>query len=512
MSTSIVFVALPAFFQSIHIPYGLLYLATYLNSSSRIQASILDLKGSIEDDSPDEVFFSQAMPLLRERRPDWIGIPCLTANYQFVMEFAGRIKEHLGCNVVVGNVHASLFPEDFIFPGSPVDYAVIGEGEETLRELMEGVESGEDPCKVQGIAYFDPELGFVKTPKRELIQDLDSLPMPDYSLINMEIYLQPTMDLIRCIPMRGMGIYSGRGCPYKCIFCASNTIWNVNEGRPVRFRKPDNVMAEIRHLKEYYRVDGVYFVDDTFTTRQENLLEFCEKAASLNLVWGCNGRANEIKEDMVMAMKSAGCLQIDFGVEAGSDLLLEKIKKGALVKDYTKSFEICRKHGVRAFANMMVNLPGETIDDIQGSVDLMKKIRPSRVVTAVTTPLPGTELYDKYLGHKVKKEEYHLLSLRTDQSYRFKFAAHDSVSWAYQVVSTTIKPLCPDYVRIFSNLRYIKAVLKNNHLLEYFYMSMKRWTKESVNSVFSWMYHTLKGFTITESLAVTIRTKIFRRN
>jgi radical SAM superfamily enzyme YgiQ (UPF0313 family) len=343
------------------------------------------------------------------------------------MKLAHEIKKNKDITIIMGNVHATLMPQDFIFKNSPVDYVVIGEGELTASELIKNLESGKELSDTKGLAYLKDGKYF-QTEKRALIDDLSILPRPCYEKINMDFYLTPTKSIIRNLYLSAVTLHTGRGCAYKCEFCAANTVWNQNVGKCVRYRPIDNVIDEIEYLKNTYDIDAFYILDDTFTLHKERVYEFCAKLKSkkLDLIWGAETRVNLIDEKMVRTMKDAGCIQLDFGVESGSQKMLDKIKKGQTVEDIKNAFEICRKNGVRTFANMLANLPGESEDDLLKSEKIMDEIKATRYSVGITTPYPGTPIYQKYTDPKLSRDEYPLLlDNRLHASERFRMAAHN---------------------------------------------------------------------------------------
>ena len=319
----------PVNYSSIHIPHYYLFLASWLEKEG-ISCAIVDEKERhtiIKKYNEDRLIHNIVKKII-ESKAKYVGLAAFTTDYSTVMKLAHEIKKIKDITVIMGNVHATLMPQDFIFTNSPIDYVVIGEGELTASELIKNLESGKDLNGVKGLAYLKDSKYF-QTEKRAVIDDLSILPRPCYEKINMDFYLTPTKYIIRYLYLSAVDIYTGRGCPYKCEFCAANTIWNQNTGKCVRHRPIDNVIDEIEYLKNTYDIDAFYILDDTFTFQKERVHEFCAKLKSkeLDLIWGAETRVNLIDEKMVRAMKDAGCIQLDFGVESGSQKMLDTVKK-----------------------------------------------------------------------------------------------------------------------------------------------------------------------------------------
>jgi len=187
-------------------------------------------------------------------------------------------------------------------------------------------------------------------------------------------------------------IMSGRGCPYNCIFCASQNVF----GRGMRRRSVQNVMKEIRYLKEKYNIRGLFFLDDTFTVNDNWLKEFCTtlKGEDYRLIWGCQARGDTITEEKLAIMKNAGCVQVDIGVESGNDTILENLHKNEKVEDLRRAFAITKKLGIKTFASFIIGNPGEGIKEIEDTKKFALEIQPDMAGFCILVPYPGTPLYD----------------------------------------------------------------------------------------------------------------------
>jgi radical SAM superfamily enzyme YgiQ (UPF0313 family) len=193
-------------------------------------------------------------------------------------------------------------------------------------------------------------------------------------------------------------------------------------GRRVRRRSPENVVEELEHLRHEFGIDSIWFVDDTFTVDQKWVMQFCDlliKKGLHNLVWGCQARADTLEPYTLQLMKQAGCVQVDIGVESGSDRVLKILKKGITVEQIEKAFKICKEAGVQTFASFILGTPGETSEDIKKTEALIDKITPDYSEFFYATPYPGTDLYVLAQKHGVfdKDIPYHqwLASKQTDK-------------------------------------------------------------------------------------------------
>jgi len=431
----ICFVCSPLNWSAVHLPYHYLYLGAWLDKE-KLTYQIIDerldnfylykIKNAINKKDAVDIVSDKIIKRLKKIKPKLVGFAVYTSDYTAIMKLAERIKQEIDTKIVVGNAHASIAPQDFIFPGSPVDYVVIGEGELTLAELIQKMKSNESLEDVAGMAFLKDNAFFL-TKRRNLLEKLD-MPRPAYGSIDMRGYIQPTIYKIRYLLISCVDIYTGRGCPFRCEFCAANTVWKTHGSLNfVRYRPIDNVIEEITYLKKTYGIDAFYVMDDTFTMRKDRVYEFCQKLkeANLGLIWAAETRVNLIDDDLVRTMKDAGCIQLDFGVESGSQKCLDEMQKAITVEQVKAAFLLCKKHGIRTFANMLVNIPHETEADIEASDALLNEIRPTESGFSITTPFPGTALYEKYVNPKLTKEEYpQLFDSRLIETKRFRLCSH----------------------------------------------------------------------------------------
>lgn len=368
--------------------------------------------------------------ILSELKARFVGLASFHSDYNMTMTLGKMVKERQPwpeTTLLVGNAHATISPEDFLFWSSPFDIAVMGEGEKTCLELA-GIEQELMEGGVKGIAYMGQGAGevttkLVKTEPRPFM-DLKDLPMPRYDMIDLDWYLRPQKQIIRRIYTRCMPVYAGRGCYFNCDFCAANVVWKANEGKCARLRPVENVINEILILRRKFGADFVYIADDMFGVNKKWMDEWFKKYRRVFPPYACQTRADVITEDMVRGLKETGCIQIDIGVESGSRKLRYGVNKKITNEQIEQAFEWCRKYKIRSFATMMINLPGEDHIDLEMTADLLDKIKPSAGVTfAVATPFPGTKLYEKVAP--LDKEDYHLLNDNAIKpNERFRMSDH----------------------------------------------------------------------------------------
>ncbi len=377
-------------------PINLLYLHGVLKQKG-YSVGILDLEVEPhEDDSLRRYFL--------DRSPRAVGISVLTPFYGSSLHIS-RIAKETGAVVIWGGSHPSAIPQETL-ERPEVDIVVRGEGEFSLAEVMDRLCKGESLQGLEGVSYKENGTGPVNNPSRPLIQDLDSLPLPDRKALPLDRY---SGAVTPGITKKATVMFTARGCPGRCTFCAANII----HGRKYRYRSIPNIMEEVRQIAEL-GFEHIVIDDDTFVVRKERILEFCRlmKRDHAGLTWDCDSRVNTMDRELLTAMKDAGCLKLNFGVESGSPRILKLVQKGITIDQVISAFDMAREVGIKRQATFMVGHPTETAEDIKMTWKLIKRLEPDYLFTSVCTPFPGTQYHD-YL-----KERNYIESSDWDQ-YRF---------------------------------------------------------------------------------------------
>jgi len=368
-------------------PFGLLHIASVLESKG-CGVKIKELPSQVFTDYGRSI--QDLVSYLRHESPDMIGLTCMAAQRYEVINIIKALKEsRCPGRIVVGGVHASFMPDEVM--GWGADYVVLNEGEDTVAELVEVIKGKRAASSTNGILYRDGNKVH-RTGDRGLIDDLDRLPFPAYHLIDRR-RLASRKGMIRGCWFRSGWVMTSRGCPSSCTFCSAHRMF----GKNVRYRSVDKVMEEIDLLVGTFNLEALVILDDTFAVKKERVFEFCGKIkkAFPRIKWSCQARVNLFSEELARALKDANCIQVDFGVESGSQKVLDRLKKGIRVEDTIRAFRACKSAGLRTMATIMVGNPGEDIDDLNATKELLKKIRPDFYAAYYTTPFPGTELYEE---------------------------------------------------------------------------------------------------------------------
>lgn len=314
--------------------------------------------------------------LLKEKRPDVIGFSLLHANRWGAIEIA-RIAKELNSDVqiVFGGIGATFLWEHLLTHFREIDFIVLGEGEYTFLELVGYMASpsGKEVDQIKGIAYKKGDQLY-KTEPRPFITDLDTLPIPAKYFDYYHIALT-------------------RGCPCNCTFCGSPAFWK----RTVRFHSADYFVAHIRVLSEK-GIRFLYISDDTFTFKPELVIDICRKIIQqrINISWVAISRVNYVSEEMLYWMRCAGCIQISYGVESGSERIRHFFNKNITTRQIKNAFKLTTSFGILARAYFIYGAPGENRETIQATIDLMDEIKPLSVLFYILDIFPGTKLYEAY--------------------------------------------------------------------------------------------------------------------
>ncbi|QAT17020.1 hypothetical protein BU251_04355 [Candidatus Velamenicoccus archaeovorus] len=469
----IVLVSPPTRASSPIVPFPCIYLASYLRLKG-FDCCIVDIKDAGKQTHIRKIEQETVSQILAANS-SFVGFTCLSAEYSCVLRMALDLrKQGYKGIVIVGGHHPTFYPGDFLYPQSPFDFVVLGEGEETLVELLQVLKLGGQVHKVPGIAYYRDEV--VMTSKRAVLEDLGILPMPSYDLLNMDFYLQPRTSIIRYSIFAGIDVQTTRGCPCQCTYCGNPSLWAVHTYKKrFRCRPIPNVLDELEFLYNRYRIDSFFVNDDSFTVSEQRVRDFCDGLVHRkldSLVWGMQTRVNIFTEKMAQMVASSGCIQVEFGVESGSERILKLMKKGITLNQIHNAYAICKKYKLRTFANFMINTPTETEEDLKATIALARAIKATHYGFFVTVPLPGTMIYQEYVHPPLKKDEYDVYL--GSQPYkriidpRFKLNHHRrNISFlaAFLYAQFTAIPLYAD--PFFSFFRYFRNYTKSVHRKQY---------------------------------------------
>ncbi|MFH1093331.1 MAG: cobalamin-dependent protein [Candidatus Omnitrophota bacterium] len=405
--------------KEIQPPLGLGYIAAVLEGNYEVK--ILDavvegwhtqiLEG--KDRFRYGLSFKEIEKAILEYNPDVVGISCLFSmqahNAHKVAQLAKQVNKAM--ITIMGGAHPSVQAEQ-VLGDENIDYVVLGEGEYTVLKLLDHVKEGKDLSLVDGIGYRKNK-DIIINKKTTFIENLDELPFPARHLLNMEKYFKINMPhgvTTRRSPNTPM--ITSRGCPAECIFCAIHPIW----GKKFRARSPENVIQEIKHLKQEYGVKEIQFEDDNLTFDKKRALKIFDLMISVNLemLWTTpNGVALwAMDEAMLLKMKESGCYRLCLAIESGDQDVLHKIINKPLdLKKAEHLITLAHKYGFETDAFFVIGFPGETKEQIKKTFKFGRGLKVSNVLYYIATPYPGTRLYDVCVNGNYLVKDFQINSL-----------------------------------------------------------------------------------------------------
>jgi len=417
-------------------------------------------------DERDSVW-QEISKVIREHQPQVIGITVMSVKLLTTLKLIELIRKiNPEITIVCGGHHPTIQPKVFLDPGR-ANFVVRGEGEITLHELIQALETNtEEYDRIKGLSYRRGE-EIVNTPQRALIEDLDSLPLPEKErIVFKETYSPEELSVIM----------TSRGCPYACKFCGSGNMWH----RAVRYRSVDSVLEEIEILKRTYQVSNIKFMDDCFTVNKKRVRTLCQNIIDrkLNITWSCLTRVNLIDEQTVALMKRAGCTKVDVGIESGNARILKVINKGITLSQVEAATKILNKHKILWAGFFMFGFPTETEEEVLDTLNYIKKLKPGWVNMSIFTPYPGTELYDLAREKGIIGDDYDP-SLYMHQ--RVDNYATDVISKEkFDALARTMLTETNKYNHSFSSL-FKRALSRKYHknvkLLYQDFLKVKQWAK-----------------------------------
>lgn len=343
----------------------------------------------------------------KEFAPDVIGITCWTINRGTVWKLSKRLKDALPeAFLAVGGPHASFFPTH-IFEKTHASAVVIGEGEVTVCELLDAIETGTELAQVKGIAYRKDDGSVGRTEARPQVEQLDSIPFPHYKGFRDFDFLKYAG--LAGLPKPTAAVITSRGCVFDCTYCGSVNFW----GKKWRYRSAKNVLDELEWLVKENGARSVYIFDDNFPVNKIRAMDICQGIIDrkLDIQWSCCSHVKMINEELLKIMKKSGCVSIDFGVESGSDIILKNINKGQSRADIERTFALVHKAGIKPRAYLMVGNRGETTETIDDTTKVAEIIKPhSSIGATILWLLPGTHDYSEARANGFIDDDYWLRS------------------------------------------------------------------------------------------------------
>lgn len=362
-------------------PLGILYISTYVIKKG-FDVKVID---AVINNIPIKDLVDQIV----KEKP---GIVCISAMTPQILNSI-RITEDIKAQdpdikIAIGGSHISSTKDSLYRFSKNFDFLIYGEGEFTFYELLKSLKDNSNNFnEINGLIYKDKEGKVVINPPREPIEDLNSIPFPDLSLVDIKKYesfyakSHPFTTLI-----------ASRGCPFNCTFCDAY----ATHGKRLRFRSPGNIVDEIENNLKKFGIRQIMIKDSTFTVDKGWVKEICNLIISrgLKINWTCNTRVDMIEKELFKLMKKAGCYMVLLGIESGSQKVLDNIRKGITLKQIEEGIKICKEVDIETTGYFMIGNQGDSEVEVRKTINLSKKLNLDFVNFGVATPYPNTELYN----------------------------------------------------------------------------------------------------------------------
>jgi radical SAM superfamily enzyme YgiQ (UPF0313 family) len=393
------------------VPFGVLYAASSVFREGH-DVKIIDLV-------KNEYSYIELRNIIIDFAPDLIGMGGITSSYKNCKALVKNIKNDFRqLPIVAGGVISSV--SDLLLKSVGVDYIVHGEGEKTFPELVNAIEHGKSVSEISGISFLDKER-IVRTAQREQIERLDDIPMPHYELLDMEKYLEPAekwfqryfsqdIEAFELMGDRAKGkrflfpIITARGCTHKCIFC-------YRHHKGLRQHSVPYVISMMKHLHEKYQVDVFQINDELTTGNRQWIMEFCDSILNNRmdiLLIVLSARVDTVDEEILMRLREAGCIMINYGYESGSNTILKEIRKGVTREQALKAGILTKEAGIKNIPEIIIGFPSETEETVNETIDFLKQLDTWPISLNTPIPFPETSLWQYALEHNLiaDKEEF----------------------------------------------------------------------------------------------------------
>lgn len=365
----------------------------FLQDDSFVKIAVMQLCAVLKENGHEAVIFIESgeknfISAVLNSNADLFAFSCTTGGENWVLQVAEILKMHCATPNLVGGPHATFFPE--FVKNKHIDWLCRGEGEETIVEFIEALESNpQDAYKVDNICWSTDSGSVHKNDVRKFVENLDDLPFPDFSPYIKYGYLVPyNRDMYP--------VMTGRGCPYNCSYCFNKSYKKLylGKGNYLRNRSPQNVIIELLHVIKHFGVEKINFVDDSFMSHPEWLNEFAKLyIEQVRLPFIINVEATQVKEELVSLIKEMGCICVRMGVESGSENLRRNILKKKVTDNHIReAAALIKKYQISLSTFNILGLPGETIEDALKTYALNKEIGSDLVWCSLLQPYPGTDL------------------------------------------------------------------------------------------------------------------------
>jgi len=385
-------------------PIGLAYLAGVLKENQ--------IEFKVIDDFAENSGIKGICEAVKNYSPTVVGISCLTPSADYVLSIAQSIKSiNKQIKVLAGNLHASIFAEEFLKTGY-VDIVFHGESEYSFLSVVKSISNNGDLSQIKAISFRDNDK-INHNFENKFLTDLDALPYPDWESFPIDKYgFLPFMDINK----PALSVLASRGCPFSCSYCSL-----VYNNVPFRSRDHERVVDEIEFLINRYNVKQIGFVDPIFPCNKEYGVKFCQsmikRKLNKKIVWISETRIDCVDMELLELMRESGCRRLLFGIETANLDVMGQINKNIPLEKIRKNISLVRKAGIQSTGLFMIGFPSETKKDIMNTIDFANKLELDFAKFAITTPFPGSRLFvDFFKNNKLRKDWENYITYNPDPS------------------------------------------------------------------------------------------------
>ncbi len=349
--------------------------------------------------SPIQV--SEVVHVAKECNPDVVGFSFTSPQVQFVVPYLAAVNSAFNVPKIAGGIHPTLAPEEVLSMG--FDGVAIGEADTSLPDLLSHIKGNQDKTTVPGFWWIGEDGVIKKNPIPNLVQDLDTLPFPDYSVFDLKAINEGNSQWI--------SLMITRGCPYNCSFCCNHALKSIypNKKDYVRFPSAEHAIKLIDHsIKLYSEVKGISFADDLLILKESWFLDFSERYKNvIRLPYTCCGRIEHFSDIVIAALRESGCITAHIGIESGSEWLRKYIfNRHMSNQQISDCFARLRQAGIKTFSYNIMGAPFETINHMEETIKLNRKIKPDMGTVFFFFPFPGTKLFKLCQDYDLLNEQY----------------------------------------------------------------------------------------------------------
>ena len=366
-------------------PLGLAYIASYLKAGKDNKIHIIDT-----------TFEKLETKLNSVEKPDIFGIYIMTPYYERSVKTIKILRKKFpSVPIIAGGPHPSVDPEGTL-EKLKINACVRGEGERTFSEIINSIKESKNMSDIHGVSFKETPSGKIRhNPNCDPIPDLDNLPFPARNLLPMEDYLRGgTQKVFSYSKIRTTTMITSRGCFFNCAYCQP-TLDSIFS-KKVRFRSVGNVIEEIKQLITDYSVEGILFADDTFTCNKKFVIQLCEEILhrKIKIKFAINSRVDTVDKEMLIMLKRAGVVTIMYGVESGSQKVLDNIKKRTKVEDIKRAVRITKEQNINVYGYFIIGTPEESVSSLKDTFSLLLRLPFDEVQFSIAAPYFGTYLYE----------------------------------------------------------------------------------------------------------------------